>query len=100
MRTLEAHAERVLLSPVLMHTTWPALLAKLQATPEYRAAFATLYPGRLTPAHVLDALTASDQRRPTVDAGVEVRASLVVAGVFRGDPLAPEVRRRLQPGQY
>ena len=57
VRTLEAHAERVLLSPALMHTTWPALLAKLQAMPEYRAAFATLYPGRLTPAHVLDALT-------------------------------------------
>jgi len=56
VRTLEAHAERVLLSPALMHTTWPALLAKLQATPDYRAAFAILYPGRLTPAHVLDAL--------------------------------------------
>ena len=31
--TIEAHAERVLLSPALMHTTWPALLATLQATP-------------------------------------------------------------------
>src|SRR5262249_32179403 len=51
MRTLEAHAERVLLSPNLMHTTWPALLAKLQAMPDYRVAFATLYPGRLAPAH-------------------------------------------------
>jgi cytochrome c peroxidase len=56
VRTLEAHAERVLLSPALMHTTWPALLAKLRTTPEYRATFAALYPGRLTPAHVLDAL--------------------------------------------
>ena len=56
VRTLEAHAERVLLAPALMHTTWPALLAKLRTTPDYRAAFATLYPGRLTPAHVLDAL--------------------------------------------
>ena len=56
VRMLEAHAERVLLSPALMHTTWPALLAMLRATPDYRAAFATLYPGRLTPAHVLDAL--------------------------------------------
>jgi cytochrome c peroxidase len=26
VRTLEAHAERVLLSPALMHTTWPTLL--------------------------------------------------------------------------
>jgi cytochrome c peroxidase len=56
VRTLEAHAERVLLSPVLMHTTWPVLLAKLQTALEYRETFATLYPGRLTQAHVLDAL--------------------------------------------
>jgi cytochrome c peroxidase len=56
VRTLEAHAERVLLSPALMHTTWPALLAKLHMAPEYQAAFTALYPGRLTPAQVLDAL--------------------------------------------
>jgi cytochrome c peroxidase len=56
VRTLEAHAERVLLSPALMHTTWSALLAKLQTAPDYRAAFTTLYPGRLTQARVLDAL--------------------------------------------
>jgi cytochrome c peroxidase len=56
VRTLEAHAERVLLSPVEMHTTWPALLAKLQMDPDYRAAFTALYPGPLTSAHVLDAL--------------------------------------------
>jgi cytochrome c peroxidase len=56
VRTLEAHAERVLLSPALMHTTWSELLAKLQTASDYRAAFATIYPGRLTPAHVLDAL--------------------------------------------
>src|SRR4029434_8106273 len=55
-RTLEAHAERVLLSPALMHTTWPALLAKLRTIPDYQVAFTTLYPGGLTPAHVLDAL--------------------------------------------
>jgi cytochrome c peroxidase len=56
VRTLEAHAERVLLSPALMHTTWSELLAKLQTASDYHAAFASLYPGRLTPAHVLDAL--------------------------------------------
>src|SRR4029453_13723815 len=55
-RTLEAHAERVLLSPALMHTTWPALLAKLRTIPDYQGAFAAPFPGRLTPAHVLDAL--------------------------------------------
>jgi cytochrome c peroxidase len=56
VHTLEAHAERVLLSPALMHTTWPTLLAKLRTIPDYQAAFTTLYPGGLTPAHVLDAL--------------------------------------------
>ena len=66
--TIEAHAERVLLSPALMHTTWPALLATLQATPEYRAAFATLYPGRLTPAHVLDALATYERSLVTPNA--------------------------------
>ena len=56
VRTLEAHAERVLLSQALMHTTWPVLLARLRTEPDYRAAFASLYPGRLTPTHVLDVL--------------------------------------------
>ncbi|MBM3224471.1 MAG: c-type cytochrome [Candidatus Tectomicrobia bacterium] len=56
VHTLEAHADRVLLSPALMHITWPVLLARLQAIPDYQEAFAALYPGRLTPAHVLDAL--------------------------------------------
>ena len=36
VRTLEAHAERVLLSPALMHTTWPVLLARLRTEPDYR----------------------------------------------------------------
>jgi cytochrome c peroxidase len=56
VRSLEAHAERVLLSPTLMHTTWPVLLTKLRTDPDYRAAFASLYPGPLAPAHVLDVL--------------------------------------------
>jgi cytochrome c peroxidase len=56
VRTIEAHTERVLLSPAVMHTTWPALLATLRTDPDYRAALTTLYSGRLTPAHVLDAL--------------------------------------------
>lgn len=55
-QTLEPHIERVLLSPTLMHNTWPALLAKTQAIPEYRAAFAALYSGRLAREHVLDVL--------------------------------------------
>jgi cytochrome c peroxidase len=68
VRTLEAHAERVLLSPALMHTTWPALLAKLRTASEYRTAFATLYPGRLTPAHVLDALATYERSLVTPNA--------------------------------
>jgi cytochrome c peroxidase len=68
VRTLEAHAERVLLSPALMHTTWPALMAKLRAAPEYREAFATLYHGHLIPAHVLDALTTYERSLVTPNA--------------------------------
>jgi cytochrome c peroxidase len=68
MRTLEAHAERVLLSPALMHTTWPALLAKLRTTSEYQMAFATLCPGRLRAAHVLDALTTYERALVTPNA--------------------------------
>jgi cytochrome c peroxidase len=68
MRTLEAHAERVLLSPALMHTTWPALLAKLRTTPDYQGAFTTLYPGGLTPAHVLDALATYERSLVTPNA--------------------------------
>jgi cytochrome c peroxidase len=68
VRTLEAHAERVLLSLSLMHTTWPALLAKLRTIPDYQAAFTTLYPGGLTPAHVLDALAIYERSLVTPNA--------------------------------
>jgi cytochrome c peroxidase len=56
VHTLAAHAEHVLLSPALMHATWPELLAELQQVASYRAAFAAIYPGHLTSDHVLDAL--------------------------------------------
>jgi cytochrome c peroxidase len=68
VRTLEAHAERVLLSPALMQTTWPALLAKLRAIPDYQVAFTALYPGGLTPAHVLDALATYERSLVTPNA--------------------------------
>ena len=51
-----------------MHTTWPALLAKLRAAPDYRAAFTALYPGGLTPAHVLDALATYERSLVTPNA--------------------------------
>jgi len=68
VRTLEAHAERVLLSPALMQTTWPALLAKLRTLPDYQVAFTTLYSGGLTPAHVLDALATYERSLVTPNA--------------------------------
>jgi cytochrome c peroxidase len=54
--TLEAQAEHVLLSPALMHTTWPELLGKLREDPDYMASFQASYPDGLTPANILDAL--------------------------------------------
>jgi len=59
--TLEAHAERVLLHPDLMRTTWPELLAKLQADADYRSGFTTAYPEGLTPATVVDALASYER---------------------------------------
>jgi len=59
--TLEAHAERVLLHPDLMRTTWPELLAKLQADADYRSGFTTAYPEGLTRANVLDALASYER---------------------------------------
>lgn len=67
-RTLEEHAERILLSPQLLHSAWPALLAKLQAIPDYYSAFASLYPGRLRAAHVLEALTTYERSLVTPNA--------------------------------
>jgi cytochrome c peroxidase len=54
--TLEAQAEHVLLSPAVMHTTWPELLGKLRLDPDYTASFKVAYPDGLTPANILDAL--------------------------------------------
>jgi cytochrome c peroxidase len=59
--TLEAHAEIVLLNPILMNTTWPELLAKLQADADYVTSFNTAYAEGLTPANVLDALASFER---------------------------------------
>jgi cytochrome c peroxidase len=59
--TLEAHAERILLHPDLMRTTWPELLPKLQADANYRRDFTTAYPEGLTRATVLDALASYER---------------------------------------
>jgi cytochrome c peroxidase len=57
IHTLEAETEATLHNPAMMNTTWPELLAKLRAVPDYVAAFSAAYPGGLTREHVLDALT-------------------------------------------
>jgi cytochrome c peroxidase len=54
--TLEAQAEIVLLSPRLMNTTWPELLAKLRADADYVARFKDAYAEGPTRANVLAAL--------------------------------------------
>jgi cytochrome c peroxidase len=66
--TLEAHAEIVLLNPSLMHTTWPELLAKLQADADYVTRFNTAYAGGLTPANILDALASFERSLLTPNA--------------------------------
>jgi cytochrome c peroxidase len=66
--TLEAHAEIVLLHPNLMHTTWPELLAKLQADADYVTRFNTAYAGGLRPANVLDALASFERSLLTPNA--------------------------------
>ena len=91
VRTLEAHAERVLLSPALMHATWPELLAELQRVPSYRAAFTALYPGHLTSDHVLDALVTYE--RSLVTPNAVCRATRSVGTAASGSPDARAVSR-------
>jgi cytochrome c peroxidase len=54
--TLEAHADKLLANPEVMNATWPALLARLRADADYRAAFATAYSDGMTQANVLNAI--------------------------------------------
>lgn len=65
--SLEAHAELVLLSPRLMNTTWPELLAKLRADADYVNRFKTAYADELTPRTVLDALATFERSLITPD---------------------------------
>jgi cytochrome c peroxidase len=66
--TLEAQAERVLLSPAVMDTTWPKLLEKLRADPDYTAAFTATYPAGLTKANVLNAIATYERSLITPNA--------------------------------
>jgi cytochrome c peroxidase len=55
-RTLEEQNEAVLLDPRLMGTSWPELLAKLQANPSYGSVFGGAYGDKPSREGVLDAL--------------------------------------------
>ncbi len=68
IRTLEAEAGAALLSPKMMHTSWPELLGKLRADAAYVAAFNAAYAGGLTRAHVIDALVAYERSLLTPNA--------------------------------
>jgi cytochrome c peroxidase len=67
-RTLEEHAEIVLLSPSLMNTTWPDLLARLRGPEGYRAEFEQIYAEGPTRRTVLDALAAFERSLQTPNA--------------------------------
>jgi cytochrome c peroxidase len=66
--TLEALAEIDLLHPSQMNTSWPELLAKLQADADYATGFNTAYARGLTPANVLDALASFERSLLTPNA--------------------------------
>jgi cytochrome c peroxidase len=66
--TLAAHNENLLHNVRIMNTNWPELLAKLRADPDYREAFAAIYPGDLEPAQVLDAIATFERSLLTPNA--------------------------------
>jgi cytochrome c peroxidase len=76
---LQAHNEKVLLSPALMATQWPELLARLGADPIYGAEFARCGL-QLTPESVLDVLAAYERSLTTPDSRFD--------RFLRGDPAA------------
>jgi cytochrome c peroxidase len=67
-RTLEEHAEIVLLNPSLMNTTWPDLLARLRDPESYRAEFERVYDEGPTRRTVLDALASFERSLQTPNA--------------------------------
>ncbi len=69
--TLEEQAERVLLNPAVMNTTWLELLAKLRADSDYAAAFRAAYADGLTPANISDALATYERSLITPNARLD-----------------------------
>lgn len=66
--SLEVQAERVLLNPQVMNNSWPELLRKLHADPDYVVTFDALYPEGLSPGSVVDALVSFEQSLITPNA--------------------------------
>ena len=54
--TLEAQIEQVVISPAEMGSDWKTVVANLTAIPQYKAAFAQVYPDGVTAANVQNAL--------------------------------------------
>jgi cytochrome c peroxidase len=67
-RTLEDQNEAALLDPRLMNDRWDAVLATIEADPDYGKAFADTYEGSISREHVLDALTAYEESLVTPNA--------------------------------
>jgi cytochrome c peroxidase len=66
--TLEAHTEKVMLNPKIMHASWPTLLATLGADPAYQRDFGLAYPNGLTQANIIDAITSFERSLVTPNA--------------------------------
>ena len=61
----------MLLNPAVMHTTWPEILGKLRADPNYAATFKATYPDGLTPATILNALATYERSLITPNARLD-----------------------------
>jgi cytochrome c peroxidase len=86
-RTLEEQAEAVLLNPRLMGTSWPELMAKLQADQTYRRDFDSAYGQQPARPLVLDALAAFERSLLTP------RAPFDRYLLGESDAIGPEAKR-------
>lgn len=87
-RTLEEQAEGDLRNPRHGATDWPELLPKLRNDPDYRRAFAQVYPQGITRESVLDAIASFERTLVTPNAPFDLwlrgDAMAVDADVLRG----------------
>ncbi len=66
--SLEEQAHGPVNNPVEMATTWPEVIAKLNADTGFRAGFEAVYAGGLTPANIVDAIATFERTLLTPDA--------------------------------